>query len=220
MEKSSVKLVSNIMLKSRIAETKDGKIAYLPFDLLPEEYNDVRNDQFLTEYQKTQKLKKLFATKRIIDEDTGKTISDKTTKGSGNNVKVIKENSKPIANPKPKPTSQSTSESQKQHVPFNKNPRTFGLDESVIPEELKNKSKILLVRGDLKGWFFLIHYDGKLNNYIDKPMKPYHALLKRKGLLKKIVVSVSISDKTIFMHDNFYEMYKKEINDLIELALP
>ncbi len=220
MEKSSVKLVSNIMLKSRIAETKDGKIAYLPFDLLPEEYNDVRNDQFLTEYQKTQKLKKLFAAKRIIDEDTGKTISDETTKGSGNSVKVIKEESKPIANPTPKLTSQTTSESQKQYVPFNKNPRAFGLDESVIPDELKNKSKILLVKGDLKGWFFLIHYDGKLNNYIDKPLKQYHALLERKGQLKKIVVSVSIADKTIFMHDNFYEMYRKKINDLIELALP
>ena len=68
------------MLKSRIAETKDGKIAYLPFDLLPEEYNDVRNDQFLTEYQKTQKLKKLFAAKRIIGDGSTKTINEKKNK--------------------------------------------------------------------------------------------------------------------------------------------
>ncbi len=218
MEKSSVKLVSNIMLKSRIAETKDGKIAYLPFDLLPEEYNDVRNDQFLTEYQKTQKLKKLFAAKRIIGEDASKAIE--VNSKNNDSVKPIKKETKSSVDSKTIPQTKVALEPAKQHIPLNKNPKAFGLDETSIPEGLSNNVKILLVRGDLKGWYFLVHYDGKLKDYIDKPMEPYHALLKRKGQLKKIVVSVSKSDKTIYMHDNFYEMYKQGINDLIELAFP
>ncbi|MCQ2502940.1 MAG: hypothetical protein MJ084_04275 [Saccharofermentans sp.] len=68
MEKSSVKLVSNIMLKSKVNSSKDGIISYLPFDLLPQEYNDVRNDIFLTDYQRQQKDKRLFAAERIVDE--------------------------------------------------------------------------------------------------------------------------------------------------------
>jgi hypothetical protein len=67
MDKSSVKLVSNIMLKSKVSNSKDGIISYLPFDLLPQEYGDVRNDLFLSEYQRQQKEKRLFAAEHIVD---------------------------------------------------------------------------------------------------------------------------------------------------------
>lgn len=69
MEKSSLKLVSNVVLKSKVAGSKDGIIPYLPFDLLPNEYNDVRNTHFLSDYQDTQRIKKMFAASTIIDED-------------------------------------------------------------------------------------------------------------------------------------------------------
>lgn len=68
MEKSSIKLVSNIMLKSKFKKTADSYISYLPFDLLPRVYSDVRSENDLTEYQKVQKLKKLFAADRFIEE--------------------------------------------------------------------------------------------------------------------------------------------------------
>lgn len=68
MEKSSLKLVSNIMLRSRYKKTSDSYIAYLPFDLLPKEYSDVRNDMNLTELQQIQKWKKMFAAERIIED--------------------------------------------------------------------------------------------------------------------------------------------------------
>ena len=69
MEKSSLKLISNIVLKSKVASSKDGIIPFLPFDLLSDEYNDVRNSHFLAEYQDTQRIKKMFAASTIIDED-------------------------------------------------------------------------------------------------------------------------------------------------------
>ena len=70
MEKSSIKLVSNIMLKSKYKKTADSYLSYLPFDLLPRVYNDVRSENDLTEYQKIQKTKKLFAADRIIEDTT------------------------------------------------------------------------------------------------------------------------------------------------------
>ncbi len=69
MEKSSLKLVSNIMLKSKFEKTWESRYAYLPFDLLPSTYSDKRSDINLSEYQKTQKLKKLFAAKVILEDN-------------------------------------------------------------------------------------------------------------------------------------------------------
>lgn len=66
MERSSLKLVSNIILKSEYE--KDHR-KYLPFDLLPKEYNDVRLDNQLTDYQRQQKLKNLFAAQYTITDD-------------------------------------------------------------------------------------------------------------------------------------------------------
>lgn len=68
MEKSSIKLLSNIMLKSRISGSKDKELNYLPVDLLPREYSDVRNDLLLSNYQRTQKIKRLFLAERIVDD--------------------------------------------------------------------------------------------------------------------------------------------------------
>ena len=144
----------------------------------------------------------------------------KKTNGYGDNVKIIKKESESISNTTSKLTQKSTAEPQNEHVPFNKNPRTFGLDETLIPEGLKDKAKILLVRGDLKGWFFLLPYDGKLRDFTDKPTEQYYALLKRNGQKKRVIVSVSKSDKIIYIYGNFYNTYKQGINDLIELALP
>lgn len=66
MRNSSLKLVSNIMLKSRYEKNKD---KYFPFDLLPPIYRDVRYDRDLSEYQRIQKYKQLFAAEYFIPED-------------------------------------------------------------------------------------------------------------------------------------------------------
>ena len=57
------------MLKSKYNKTSDSYMAYLPFDLLPREYNDVRSEMNLSEYQHIQKLKKLFAAEQIVADD-------------------------------------------------------------------------------------------------------------------------------------------------------
>ena len=67
MEKSSLKLVSNIALKSKYEKIPH---RYIPFDLLPRNYHDVRMDTELSEYQRIQKIKQLFAAEYTIRDDS------------------------------------------------------------------------------------------------------------------------------------------------------
>ena len=59
-QKSSLKLVSNIILK----ETKNLEL-YIPLELRPKEYKDVRAEHLLSPKQKEQLLKELFRAKEI-----------------------------------------------------------------------------------------------------------------------------------------------------------
>ena len=62
---SSIKLNSNIMLKSKYEKDPWG---YLPPDLLPAHYSDIRLRNTLTILQRQQFEKKLFYADKIIDE--------------------------------------------------------------------------------------------------------------------------------------------------------
>lgn len=66
MEKSSLKLKSNIALKSKYENNPYG---YLPYDLLPSPYNDKRMFNALTPYQQEQQTKYLFQAKYVVDEN-------------------------------------------------------------------------------------------------------------------------------------------------------
>ena len=68
MEKSSLKLISNIMLKSKYKKTWESRYSYMPFDLLPSTYSDRRSEGNLSEFQKKQKRKRLFAAERVLDK--------------------------------------------------------------------------------------------------------------------------------------------------------
>lgn len=66
MEKSSIKIISNIALKSKFDKNPN---AYLPYDLLSTIYHDVRSSNDLSPYQQKQQLKRLFWTENVVDED-------------------------------------------------------------------------------------------------------------------------------------------------------
>lgn len=63
--RSSIKLRSNIMIKSRYEENP---FSYLSPDVLPAYYSDVRAQDFLTQEQRKQYKKRQFYAKKIIDE--------------------------------------------------------------------------------------------------------------------------------------------------------
>ena len=64
-ERSSVKLNSNIMLKSKFEKDPRG---YLPPDLLPEYYKDSRVQESMTLRQRKQFEKLMFYADRVVDE--------------------------------------------------------------------------------------------------------------------------------------------------------
>ena len=63
-ECSNIKLVSNIMIKSKYEKEP---MRYLPADLLPASYVDSRAQGTLTMAQREQFEKRLFYAKRIVD---------------------------------------------------------------------------------------------------------------------------------------------------------
>ena len=63
---SNVMLSSNIMLRSQYDRDP---YKYLPVDLLPAHYADVRAMQFLSPDQRKQAEKKLFYATRVVDAD-------------------------------------------------------------------------------------------------------------------------------------------------------
>ena len=67
--KSSVKLQSNVALQLNCTHYED-KQKYLPFDLLGQEYNDVRLSNKLTEHQSIKHEKMLYYAKNIISDNT------------------------------------------------------------------------------------------------------------------------------------------------------
>lgn len=64
-ERSSIKLNSNIMLKSKFEKDPRG---YLPPDLLPEYYKDSRVQGSMTPRQQKQFEKLMFYANRVVDE--------------------------------------------------------------------------------------------------------------------------------------------------------
>ena len=194
MNQSSIKLLSNIMLKSRVTKSKDGSISYLPFDLMPTEYGDVRNDQFLTEYQRTQKLKAMFAAKRIVDVGSDADIAEEVNASQDHatcfgSIKDDLEN-----NPK-------------DDAGYNE------LSENDIPEVLYEDSIDLLVKGAYSGWFYLVPYDGSVKDYTDKQTETMHLLVMRKGRQKKVPVSVVNEDRVIYIREELFTLYEKEFGN-------
>lgn len=66
LEKSNVKLSSNIMLRTKYERDP---WAYIPADLLPGYYTDTRAAQFLSPAQRKQLEKKMYYATSIIDEE-------------------------------------------------------------------------------------------------------------------------------------------------------
>lgn len=65
-ESSNIRLASNIMLKSKYERDP---WSYIPVDLLPPYYCDVRAFRFLSPSQRKQVEKKAFLANSIIDEE-------------------------------------------------------------------------------------------------------------------------------------------------------
>ena len=90
---------------------------------------------------------------------------------------------------------------------------SYDLDEDLIPEQLRDCVIDLPVSGDIKGWFYLVCYEGKLNSYTDKKTERMYVPVVKKGIDKKISVSVVKNDRIIYIPQNMFDLYEKELGD-------
>lgn len=68
MEKSNVRLISNVMVKKKLRNLRDIE-NYVPYELLPQSKRNVNNMWSLTPEQRIQLDRYLFTAKRIVDVD-------------------------------------------------------------------------------------------------------------------------------------------------------
>ena len=87
------------------------------------------------------------------------------------------------------------------------------MDESLIPEELRDEAIDLPVRGALRGWYFLVQYEGKLRSYTAKKTAAMFIPLLRNGQVKMITVSVVQEDRIIYISKDMFKLYEQGLSD-------
>lgn len=90
---------------------------------------------------------------------------------------------------------------------------SYGLDESVIPDVLRENAIDLPVKGAIKGWCYLVPYEGKLKSYTAKRTDAMFIPLKRNGQEKMISVSVLKDDRIIFISHDMFIRYEQELSE-------
>ncbi|MBR5041092.1 MAG: AAA family ATPase [Clostridiales bacterium] len=99
--------------------------------------------------------------------------------------------------------------------------QSYELDESVIPEELRKNAIDLPVKGAINGWCYLVPYNGKLKHYAVIEKEAMFIPILRNGQVKMVTVSVVRNDRIIYITDENFRKYEKELSVLegIELRL-
>ena len=90
---------------------------------------------------------------------------------------------------------------------------SYDLDESLIPEELRDEVMDLPVRGALRGWYYLVQYEGKLRTYTAKKTSVMFIPLLRNGQVKMITVSVVQEDRIIYISKDMFKRYEQGLSD-------
>ena len=76
---------------------------------------------------------------------------------------------------------------------------SYDLDESLIPEELRDTAIDLPVRGAINGWCYLVPYEGKLKSHTVKKVIGMFIPQNRNGQEKMVSVSVVREDRIIYI---------------------
>ena len=74
---------------------------------------------------------------------------------------------------------------------------SYDLDETLIPEKLRRKAIDLPARGAINGWWYLVHYEGKLKHFTVKKTVGMFIPLLRNGQEKMDSDSVVEEDRII-----------------------
>ena len=87
------------------------------------------------------------------------------------------------------------------------------LDQTLIPKELRKDAIDLPVRGAIKGWCYLVPYNGKLKSHTLKKTVAMFVPQIRNGQEKMVSVSVVEEDRIIYISKDMFKLYEKGLSE-------
>lgn len=90
---------------------------------------------------------------------------------------------------------------------------SYDLDESLIPEELRDTAIDLPVRGAINGWCYLVPYEGKLKSHTVKKVIGMFIPQNRNGQEKMVSVSVVKEDRIIYISKDMFKIYEQSLSE-------
>ena len=90
---------------------------------------------------------------------------------------------------------------------------SYQLKEELIPEELRKDAIDLPVKGAIKGWCYLVPYEGKLKSHTVKKVDAMFIPLIRNGQEKMVSVSVVKEDRIIYISKDMFKLYEMALSE-------
>lgn len=90
---------------------------------------------------------------------------------------------------------------------------SYQLKEELIPEELRKGAIDLPVKGAIKGWCYLVPYEGKLKSHTIKKTDGMFIPLVRNGQEKMVSVSVVPEDRIIYISQDMFKLYEQALSE-------
>ena len=90
---------------------------------------------------------------------------------------------------------------------------SYQLKEELIPEELRKDAIDLPVKGAIKGWCYLVPYEGKLKSHTVKKVDAMFIPLIRNGQEKMVSVSVVKEDRIIYISQDMFKLYEMALSE-------
>ena len=90
---------------------------------------------------------------------------------------------------------------------------SYQLKEELIPEELRKDAIDLPVKGAIKGWCYLVPYEGKLKSHTVKKVDAMFVPLIRNGQEKMVSVSVVKEDRIIYISQDMFKLYEMALSE-------
>ncbi len=96
---------------------------------------------------------------------------------------------------------------------------SYQLKEELIPEELRKTAIDLPVKGAIKGWCYLVPYEGKVKDHTLKQTEVMFIPLMRNGQEKMVTVSVVKEDRIIYIAKGMFKLYEQGLSAIEGIEL-
>lgn len=110
-------------------------------------------------------------------------------------------------------TNENLEEKDNQPIDYESLNGSYALNEDLIPAALRDNAIDLPVTGDLDGWYYLVQFDGRLDNYTHKNTEEMRILVLINGSERSIKVNVMREDHIIYISQTMFSLFEAELSD-------